>query len=106
MELVIDKDVIDQYSVDGIEFFEKILEMDYNAVLVTDECELSDFCFNGVDVPDLGPKATYKEMARKWRELILDKIELVYGVRLQSTQVTLIRLFEQLRQHRAPRTLN
>jgi hypothetical protein len=80
----------------GAEFFEKILGMSIDDVLITDESQLSDFSFCGDcdAVSDLS--LTLNQAYSLWDSWVLAKIKDEFGLELQSTRITLVTLFAQL----------
>jgi hypothetical protein len=106
MNLQIDQDVIDLYEADGVDFFERVLKMDYSTVLTTDISELSDFSFTGMPEGSLDMTKPPSELYASWDAYIKEAVEREYGLTLTSTRITLIELFERLRALKQPPTVH
>lgn len=106
MDMVIEQDLIDQYVADGVDFFSRVLQMDYHRVLTTDLSTLSDFSFNGMPKGALDPTEPLKTLYAKWDAFIKDAVKREYGLELPHTRLTLIDLFERLRELKRPPTVH
>lgn len=104
-QIEIDQDLIDSYQEEALDFFAKVLDMDADKVLLTDESSLSDFSFHGVPMPSIDEPLTLRQRNKLWDDRLLAKVESIYGLKLASTTDRLIVVFEQLRQCAKPPTL-
>ena len=107
MEIVIaEQDVIDSMEHIAVPFFEDVLQLDYRAVLVTDESTLSDFCFSGLPEGAIPQSADYKQARSMWDRFVVDRIATCYGLALATTSIRLVELFGRIEAETRPRTLH
>lgn len=98
MNIVIcDQDVIARFDEIGAHFFTAILGLEYSKCLVTDESRLSDFAFGGWCGEDWSVDEQLDELYKNWDAWVIEKIAGRYGLRITSTALTMVRLFEQIR---------
>lgn len=99
--------LIDQYHEEGVEFFYRILKVDFEACLVSDDSLLSDFALLGtmpVSALPLGaPAAT---LFGVWDQYVRERVAREYAFQLATTHVSLVALFEQLRHAAVPQPLH
>ena len=94
---VADDDIIEEYHEIACDFFETILNMDYEECLVTDESSLSDFSSCGL--PDNDKEYnSLEELYNDWKVFILSKINNTYNIELDNPHILLIHLFEIIKQ--------
>ncbi len=95
---ICDQDFIDDYAAEGRVFFTRVLGMDFDKCLLTDDSSLSDFSFSGQPEGTLPKDATLNECYDAWDRWVLSEIERHYGIRGIKTSIRLLTLFEQIRQ--------
>lgn len=86
----------------SLEFFKNIFGKTFRPVYISNLSELSDFRFAGDlvhsdDFHNIG----YAQLCRQWDNAILAKIEEIYKVKADSTQILLKDLLEQCLQGKA-----
>lgn len=95
--LLCEQDLILGVGEIGADFFQRVLSMDINAVLLTDESSLSDFSFCGnYGFADSDPSQTLNQAYKQWDAWMISKIQEEYDLELTTTRVLLITLFAQL----------
>ena len=97
----------DQFQIVAFEeiamvFFKEILDMDYLAMLVTDESALSDFVGCGEDCGDFPQELNNLSVQRKdryelWSKWVCRKISDRYGIELSDARIYLVDLFRQIK---------
>ena len=97
----------DQFQISAFEeiaivFFQEILDMDYLAMLVTDESALSDFVDCGEYCSDFPEELTSLSIPRKeryelWTEWVCRKISHRYGIELPDARIYLVDLFRRIK---------
>jgi hypothetical protein len=93
--LVVERDRIDAYEETGRRFMSEILDMDWDGVILTDGCRLSDFSFCGMPEDlEIGPSLS--SSYRAWDAWVIEKIESVFSVRLEKTTVSMIDVFDRI----------
>lgn len=99
--LRIEQDLIDEleHTPQCIALFERVLGKSPRECLLTDLSSLSDFCGSGMPRPKNFEDMTYAQYCDAWDSWVLTRIEGEFGVRLASTQLTLIQVIAQLQRH-------
>lgn len=75
------------------ELFAAILGLDYSECLVTDESSLSDFFLSGMPLDEFTEQAG---MVDQWDGWVIEKIADRYGVKLDTTDLSLVDLFNRI----------
>jgi hypothetical protein len=90
----------------AVDFFQEILGMNYDEVLVCDSARLSDFSLAGDFCQELNLSTglSVAQIYDAWDSAVLDKIERVYGFRPADTSISVYRLLQALQDSKA-RTL-
>lgn len=73
------------------DFFTRILDLDFDSVLVSDESQLSDFSTCGL--PDEIEADTLPAIYNAWDEWVIKEIKIEYGIKIESTSIKLNELF-------------
>lgn len=106
-KIIIEQDTVDFYVREAQDFFTKILDTNYDEVLITDLSCLSDFNGRGFG-EDSAEKdefyklinseesSSYSDILDFWDNFIINKIKNTYGVEISSTNIKLIDIFSQL----------
>ena len=97
---------IDQLPHLAAPFMREILGLELHNCVLTDSSELSDFA--GAGVPDELVEAcgSWEQMRSVWEQWVLARIEVNYGLKVESADVFLVDLLEQLRPALLPRVLH
>lgn len=95
----IDQDLIDELCTtpECQQLFERVIGRSATECLLTDLSALSDFVGCGVDAPKL-MNLSYSEYLDAWDKWAIDKVRAEFGIELERTSITLVRLIERLRQ--------
>lgn len=104
MNITMERFHIDDYEVIASAFMRDVLNIDFGSIFVSDDADLKDFCFSGA-MPEgyLDPKKyTLNELYSRWDEWVIQRVKAVYGITLESTKVSLLRLFQQIEQEFNP----
>lgn len=75
-------------------FFERVLDLNFDECLVTDESRLSDF--SGCGLPDSIEADTLNALYDAWDEWIIGVVNEAYGLKLNTTSILLVDLFEEI----------
>ncbi len=75
-------------------FFERVLDLNFDECLVTDESRLSDF--SGCGLPDSIEADTLNALYDAWDEWIIGVVYEAYGLKLNTTSILLVDLFEEI----------
>lgn len=88
---------IDQYYEISVDFFENVLKMDRESVLITDASQLSDFMGCGLDDDvNFNERMTYIQMYDYWYSWVTVEIVEKYGFAVPTPRINLGRLFERI----------
>ncbi len=97
---ICEQDLIDQMAPLGREFFSRVLQLDWDDCLVTDESALSDFSFSGVPEGVIPSEATLREAYAAWDAWILNNVRQHFGIELPRTNLRLLTVFDLIEKHR------
>lgn len=78
------------------DFFTRILDLDFDSVLVSDESQLSDFSSCGLPEgfgADAFHADTLSALYNAWDEWVIAEIYNTYRIKIESTQIRLNELF-------------
>lgn len=75
-------------------FFDRVLDLNFDECLITDESRLSDF--TGCGLPDSIEADTLNALYDAWDEWIIGAVREAYGLELNTTSILLIDLFEEI----------
>ncbi len=78
------------------EFFANVLALDYDECFVSDESCLSDFSSCGLPESLGNDTTSLGELYTVWDQWIIPEIERRYDVRIESTTLTLVDLFNRI----------
>lgn len=95
LNIVISQDAVEAYEDVARDFFSRVLGMNSDEVLFSDEATLRDYSFSGDRFPDVS-SGSLNEAYAAWDRWVLEEIEQEYGITLSSTKVSLIALFAQV----------
>lgn len=95
LNIVISQDAIEAYENVARDFFLRVLGMNSDEALITDEAMLRDYSFSGDRFPDVS-SGSLNEAYAAWDRWVLNEIEKEYGITLSSTRISLIALFAQV----------
>lgn len=97
---ICEQDQIDQAAPMGREFFSRVLGIDWDQCLVTDESALSDFSFSGMPAERIPAQGTLAQHYAVWDAWVLAKIQEEFGATIPRTGLRLLAVFELIEQHR------
>lgn len=99
--------LINQYHEEGVEFFYRILNADFEACLVSDDSLLSDFALLATRrMNSLPLGAPVETLFGAWDQYVREKVAREYAFHLATTHVPLVALFEHLRHAAGPQPLH
>jgi hypothetical protein len=96
-----DSEVIDAMEPLAREFLDKVLDLDLDSCLITDESSLSDFAPRGLPEGLVAEGATYAQTLDAWDAWILGRVEHHFGHRPQTTGQTLVVILAAIERHQA-----
>lgn len=95
-----EQDLIEQAAPLGREFLKRVLDMDWDDCLVTDESALSDFSLCGIPRDQLPEGPDLKQCYAIWDAWVLQKVKDEFGVELPRTGLLLLTVFDLIEAHR------
>ncbi len=106
--LLVEQDLIDTVTLTPqcAALFEDVLGRNVSDCLLTDLSTLSDFTGSGMPADPANDVLDYRDYCRAWDRWVLDRIEQVFGVRIERTTLTFIQIVERLTQAQLVPTLN
>lgn len=97
---VCEQDLIEQAAPLGREFFTRVLDMDWDECLLTDESALSDFALCGMPAEELPEGKSLAELYALWDTWVLAKIQQEFGVAPARAGIRLVSLLGLIEAHR------
>lgn len=93
------QDHVELYDDTARLFFREVLDLNFDAYLVTDESRLSDFSSCGMPDELADTATSLKDLYATWDVWVLAELKSRYGLNYSSTAVPLVALLRDLEQH-------
>lgn len=91
-----ESDRIEAFDTVATLFFDQVLQMAYAECFVSDASSLSDFSSCGLPEALSENASGLPELYDRWDAWVIQEIDARYGVKLESTRITLVDLFAQI----------